>query len=282
MRGKSNAITAIPELLYRLDIAGCLVTIDAMGCQREIAAQIIDQKGDSCLALKGNQSGMHDTIRQFFERSRDRDWQFDEGVLARPIPYYYAQTTEKGHGRIETRRCFVVAAATAWLTHEQLEAWAGLSSVACVESERTIQGKTVTEQRYFLTSLQSGDTPAAVKRGQGAQGTKARPEVGATTRHIAKELLRGVRSHWGIENALHWVLDVGFREDESRVRRGNAPNNLATLRRLSVSLVRADKTIAAGVKARRLRAGWDAAYLLTLLAGQQVPDQEQDKQKQTV
>ena len=242
---KSNEITAIPLLLYRLDIEGCLITIDAMGCQRDIAQQIQDQKADYCLALKGNHKDLHNTVQQFFTRSRSNQWHFDEGVLARPIEYWSCQSLEKGHGRIERRRCFVVRAATAWLTEEQLSAWSGLSCVACVESERTIRGVTTVEQRYFLTSL----SPTSKKS-------------------IAKQVLRGVRSHWGIENHQHWLLDVAFREDDSRIRRDNAPANFATLRRLALALVTKDTTTKASKRIKRLKAGWDNDYLLTLLAGQ--------------
>lgn len=141
----------------------------------------------------------------------------------------------------------VVRAATAWLTEEQLSAWAGLSCVACVESERTIGGVRTVEQRYFLTSL----SPSEIK-----------------AKSVAKQVLHGVRSHWGIENQQHWLLDVAFREDDSRVRRDNAPANFATLRRLALALVTRDKTSKASKRIKRLKAGWDNDYLLTLIAGQ--------------
>lgn len=247
VRDKSNEITAIPELLYRLDISGCLITIDAMGCQKEIAEQIHRQGGDYCLALKANHKDLHNTVEQFFIRSRANNWKFDEGVFACPIKHRQCQSQEKGHGRIEIRRCFVVEAATAWLTEEQICAWKGLSCVACVESERTVRNKTTIERRYFLTSLS-----LAAKKGKS----------------LAREILQGVRSHWSIENNLHWVMDVAFREDDSRVRRDNAPANLASLRRLALALVKQDTSITASLKAKRLKAGWDNDYLLALLAGQ--------------
>jgi predicted transposase YbfD/YdcC len=125
VRDKSNEITAIPELLYCLDMEGCLVTIDAMGCQKEIAAQIYERKADYCLALEGNHPDLHNTVRNFFTRSPASEWRFDEGVLARPIEYWRCQSREKGHVRMETRRCYVARAATAWLTEEQLSAWPG-------------------------------------------------------------------------------------------------------------------------------------------------------------
>ena len=218
-----------------------------MGCQKEIAAQIRDQKADYYLALKGNHKDLHNTVQQFFERSRANKWQFDEGVLARPIEHWQCRSVEKGHGRKEIRRCFVVQAATAWLTQEQLGEWAGLAYVACVERERIIQGKTTVEQRYFLTSLEVSNTQK---------------------KFILKQILHGVRSNWGIENQQHWLLDVAFREDDSRVRRDNAPANFATLRRLALALVTQDKSMKASKRTKRLKAGWDNDYLLTLLAGQ--------------
>lgn len=138
---KSNEITAIPALLYRLDIEGCLITIDAMGCQRALAEQIVEQKGDYCLALKGNQKDLYNTVTAFFTTSRANDWHFGEGVLARSIEHFVYQSVEDGHGRRETRRCFVAEAKDAWLTEEQLVNWAGLACVVCVESERTIRSR---------------------------------------------------------------------------------------------------------------------------------------------
>ena len=244
---KSNEITAIPALLYRLDIAGCLVSIDAMGCQTKIAEQIIEQKSDYVLALKANQGTLFAEAKRFFTASRERGWHFDEGVLARPIEHWQCQSAEKGHGRIEIRRCFVVRAESLWLTAETLSAWRGLRYVACIESERTVRGKTSVEQRYFLTSL----SPAGKNPG-----------------NIALQILSAVRNHWGVENRLHWVLDVAFREDHSRIRKGNAVQNMATLRRLTQSVLQRDKTVNIGVAGKRLKAGWDNDYLLSLLTGQ--------------
>ena len=187
---KSNEITAIPLLLEFLELRGCIVTIDAMGCQREIAAHIIAQKADYLLSLKGNQGVLHEEVGEYFAWAQKT--QFKE------IEYDYSQTIEKDHGRIEERRCFVTED-TEWFT-EKAE-WAGLRSFIMVEAAREVIGQAATvERRYFISSL------------------------GAN----AKQALRAVRCHWQVENSLHWVLDVAFREDACRTRTGHGPENLAT------------------------------------------------------
>lgn len=222
--GKSNEITAIPTLLAHLDLHEQVVTIDAMGCQREIAAQIVEQGGDYVLALKANQPDLFADVRESF-------------VLAEPPDVEESRTIGKGHGRIEIRTCRTIAdpETIAWLDPEG--AWSGLRSIAEVTGERRIDGVITRQTRYYVSSL-PGE---------------------------AKVIAAAVRSHWGIENSVHWVLDVAFREDLNRARIGHSAENLALLRKLALNLLRTEPTRKVGVKASRLRAGWDTAYLLRVL-----------------
>ena len=226
---KSNEITAIPKLLSLLDIKGLIVTIDAMGCQKQIAKQIVEQGGDYVLAVKDNQPTLRRDIEELFEWALRRDFV--------GLPSAKTEHTEKGHGRIETRRL--------WMTTELgliqgRAAWHGLRCVAMIESCRTIAEKTTTERRYYISSL---DT----RNGQ--------------------ELARACRAHWGVENGLHWSLDVAFREDECRVRKGHGAENLSRLRRIGLTLLKQETTEKVGIKTKRLRAGWDHDYLLQILGG---------------
>lgn len=224
---KSNEITAIPELLALLDISGCIVTIDAMGCQKEIARLIIEDSGDYVLALKENQGQLYREVKELFE---------DEGLVASEGDFH--ETVNKGHGRLEHRRCWSIADQE-YISYLNLKGeWRGLRSVAKVTGERRIGEKVSIESRYYISSLPGG----------------------------AEQLLRAVREHWGIENSLHWVLDIAFREDESRVRKGHGPENLATMRHMALNLLRRETSSKGGVKARRLRDGWDETYLLKVLS----------------
>lgn len=225
--GKSNEITAIPTLLARLDLHEQVVTIDAMGCQREIAAQIVEQGGAYVLALKANQPELFADVRESF-------------AVAEPPDVEESRTIGKGHGRIEIRTCRTIAdpATIAWLDPEG--AWPGLRSIAEVTGERRIDGVVTRQTRYYVSSL-PGD---------------------------AKVIAAAVRSHWGIENSVHWVLDVAFREDLNRARIGHSAENLALLRKLALNLLRTEPTRKVGVKASRLRAGWDLTYLLRVLGVQ--------------
>ena len=197
---KSNEITAVPDLLERLDIAGCIVTLDAMGCQKEIATQIIEQGGDYVLALKGNQGGLLNQAKALFDEVQGKD--FDDCKQS------HTRTVSKGHGRTETRDYWL--AEDGWLGGRKAE-WTGFRCFGKVRSRRTIDGETSEETRYFITSL-----PCKAKR-----------------------FAKAVRAHWGIENGLHWVLDVTFGEDASRVRKGHAAENLSIVRRLSQSALKA-------------------------------------------
>lgn len=228
---KSNEITAIPELLCALELEGCVVTIDAMGCQKDIADKIIEAKADYVLALKGNHATVHEEFREYFDDA------VPAGADARtPLPegMDFHQTVEKGHGRIETRRYWQTSD-IGWFEDKQL--WRGLRSVGMVESIRDVGGETSIERRLYLSSLQLD-----VQRFAGA-----------------------VRSHWGVENSLHWTMDVTFGEDQSRARTQFAAQNLATLRRIVLNLLKKDKTPRLSLRRKRIIAGLDDNYLKKLL-----------------
>ena len=234
---KSSEITAVPELLRVLELAGCIVTLDAMGCQKRIAKEIIEAEADYVLALKGNQEKVHEEVRSFLdatleEKKRKRPTGAEVPKEAQNLKAL--ETVEKDHGRMETRR-YYQSDCLDWFADK--EKWEGLQSVGMVESVREIKGKTTIERRYFLSSLPLG----------------------------VETFARAVRSHWGVENKLHWVLDVCFREDQSRAREGHAAENLATLRRLALNLLKREKTKKRGIRGKMLNAGWDHPYLLRLL-----------------
>jgi predicted transposase YbfD/YdcC len=225
---ESNEVTAIPQLIELLDLKDCVVTIDAAGCQKEIAAQIVAKDADYVLALKANQPTLHEQVSDYFLGQLGEEK--PDGKVRRH------RQVEEGHGRTETRETFVAPATTEMIAPG---AWVGLATIVlvirhCVDH---VTGKASDEVRYFISSL-----PAKVKRLAGV-----------------------VRQHWGIENGLHWVLDVAFNEDRMRQRDRNGIENLALLNRLAVSLLRQDKTVKAGVKCKRKTAGWDDDYLLHLL-----------------
>lgn len=222
---KSNEITAIPQLLALLRIKGCIVTIDAMGCQTKIAEQIIEQEGDYVLALKGNQSTLASEVEEAFIDADVKDYAGMESE--------FMETVEHGHGRIETRR-YRTLGDLSGVPRSAL--WQGMNMIGMVESQRTLDGKTSCETRFFIGSIGTDATCFA----------------------------RAVRDHWGIENALHWTLDVAFREDDSRVREPAARENLAVLRHIALTRLKKDNT-KLGIKNKRLKAGWDERYLAKLL-----------------
>lgn len=234
---KSNEITAVPELLRALELGGCIVTLDAMGCQKKIAREIIEADADYVLALKGNQATVHEEVKTFLDAAlTERTAPRPVGARLTPGAAHLAlwETVEKDHGRIETRRYFQ-SAELDWFADQSK--WEGLKSVGLVEATREVGGKQTVERRYYLSSL-----PLDVET-----------------------FAKAVRGHWGVENKLHWVLDVWFREDQSRARTGYAAENLATLRRLALNLLKRERTKKRGIKGKQLNAGWDHAYLLRLL-----------------
>ena len=223
---KSNEITALPVLLQLLELKGCIVTIDAMGCQKAIARTILQQEADYVLTLKANHGLLYEEVQRFFAWARQR--RFADVAHEK----YY--TLDGKQGRIEARHYWVVSDLT-WLTAKS--EWAGLGSVGMVERQRTVAGKTTMEVHYYLTSL----------AGSGQQFGEA------------------VRTHWRVEKGLHWVLDVAFQEGQSRLRRDPAAENFAVLRHLALSLLRQESTCTNGFKVKRLKAALDEDYLTRVL-----------------
>jgi len=225
---KSNEITAIPKLIKMLDLAGATVTIDAMGCQKEIAKVITDQEADYVLALKENHPTLYDDVTLFFEEGKATD--FAE------IDHEYHETVDGDHGRIETRRYWITSDIE-WLGAKA--SWSNLQSIGMVESCREMGDKVASETRYFLTSVPCDGVRFA----------------------------QAVRQHWGIENSLHWVLDVSFDEDACRIRKDKGAQTFSVLRHIALNLLRRESSHKRGIKARRKRAGWDRGYLLRVLTG---------------
>ena len=227
---KSNEITAIPELLRLLEFSGCIVTIDAMGCQTAIAEQIVAQQADYVLAVKGNQANLEEDMALFFRLAQQNNFQ--------KVSYTYARTTNKDHGRVEVRQCWAISGADSRHFLRDADRWRGLQSLAMVTSQRQMDGHTTSETRYYITSL-SND---------------------------AARILHAVRGHWGIENALHWVLDVVMGEDGSRIRKDHAPQNMAALKRFALSLLKQEKTLKRGIQGKRLKAAMNPDYLRNVLS----------------
>lgn len=230
---KENEIVAIPKLLELLDLTGATVTIDAMGCQTQIAEKIVQNGGDYVLAVKENQPALHDALKRHL----------DEMILENftGVRHGFVKTVDGDHGRIETRRVWVTDQLDDWLDESQRSRWAGLRSVAVVEGQREVPAKSTSiERRYFISSLAGAD---------------------------ASRMAACVRGHWSVENKLHWVLDVSFAEDQARQRKDHSAENFSRLRRIALNLLRREKTRRRGIKGKRLNAAWDHDYLLKLLAG---------------
>lgn len=235
---KSNEITALPHLLRVLELAGCIVTIDAMGCQKTIAKEIIEADADYVLALKGNHETVHEEVKTYLDDAIVQAAAAPKGKSpAKPAPpLAFWETVEKDHGRLEIRRHWQ-SGALDWFADRKK--WEGLRSVGVVESVRQVgTDEPTVERRYYLSSL-------AVE---------------------VERFARAVRGHWSVENSLHWCLDVQMGEDQSRARTGHAAENLATLRRLALNLLKRDRTKKRGLRGKQLNAGWDHGYLLRLLA----------------
>ena len=239
---KSNEITAIPILLEMLDLSGSIVTIDAMGTQKAIAGQIISHKADYVLALKGNQTNLHADVKAILDQAIAEQWR---DAQDKPITHTCFQKREKDHGRIETRTCWAMTCPD-WV--EDFALWKDLRSIAVIESTRNINGQISCERRYFLSSLLPN----------------------------AKQIGQAVRFHWGIENSVHWVLDMVFREDECRIRKDNAPQNMATLRHITLNMLNQEKTTKRSLQRKRLLAAWQPAYLEVLLFGNSQNEKEQN------
>jgi predicted transposase YbfD/YdcC len=224
---KSNEITAVPRLLELLHIAGCIVTIDAMGCQTAIAEEIVNKEADYVLQVKANQPTLHAELEAYFEHALANDFV--------GVEHDFFEASERGHGRKEVRRV--------WSTNDvsalsDARRWAKLNTIAMLDSERTVNGTTSRERRYVISSL---------------------PKASAAL------IARAMRKHWGIENGLHWVLDIALREDENRVRAHHAAENFALMRHVALNMLKAENSKKLGIKNKRLKAGWSGDYLLQVL-----------------
>lgn len=224
VKNKSNELTAIPELLRVLTLSGCIVTIDAIGCQSEIVKSIVAQNADYVITLKKNQKNLYQSVEQLFTQAIKTDFP--------GMTHTYYQTSDAGHSRSEIRQHLILSDIASRVDPEHK--WSKLNSIGMVKSLRSVNGKTTISTRYYISSLENN----------------------------AEILSKAVRSHWDVENRLHWVLDVSFREDDCRIRKDNAPENFSTLRRIALNLLNQETTLKRGVKTKQLRAGWDDKYLV--------------------
>lgn len=243
VEGKSNEITAIPELIKVLDLAGCIVTVDAMGCQTEIVKRIVEKEADYVLALKKNQGNLYKQVKQIFKEAiasgvarKEGEKNQIEALEGERYSISSYQTREWNRGREEIRNYLMISQVADRIDPQGK--WEKLNSIGMVESVRIVEGKISVETRYFISSLENN----------------------------AKLLAEAIRSHWGIENSLHWVLDVGMREDKSRIRKDNAPANFAVLRHIAVNLISQNKSRKLGVKSKQFLAAIDEEYLTEILA----------------
>ena len=224
---KSNEITAIPELLDMIDVKDSIVTIDAMGCQKEIAKKITSGQADYVLSLKENQKTLYEDIKEIFIKS--------QACLYKKVLHRKKIEKVRDHGRVETRRYTLISARDSLMFELR---WPGLKGIGKLETVRTVKHEVIKSTRYFITSLAYEDID---------------------------DFIKAVRNHWQIEINLHWSLDVSFREDESRVRQGNAAENLAIVRRIALNLLKQEKTLKNGISCKRKKAGWDNPYLMKVL-----------------
>ena len=227
---KSNEITAIPQLLKALDVSGCIVTIDALGCQTEIAETIIDQDADYALSLKENQGRLYEDVKLLFDDLESSDYT--------AYTYDHARTVNKGHGRIEIRECWTISDPEVLCHLRGFDNWKKLQTVSRIRSQRWVGDEKSIEDRYHIASICG-----------------------------AKPVLRTVRSHWSIENKLHWVLDIAFDEDRHRLRKEHGPENFAVLRHIALNLLKQENSLKRSIKGKRLVAGWNVDYLLKVLSG---------------
>jgi predicted transposase YbfD/YdcC len=227
---KSNEITAIPELLKILDITDCIVTIAAMGCQKDIAQAIVDAQADYVLAVKKNQGRLYEDLQDLFAGAAE--------VAFREVPHDYARSLDKDHGRLEIRQCWTIDDEQYLDYLPTRHEWPQLTTIAFVQRERRLPDKTTLESAFYISSLAND----------------------------AARILDATRQHWSIENALHWTLDVAFHEDLNRARLDHSAQNLAILRHIALNLLKQENSLKVGLKAKRLRAGCDDAYLLNILA----------------
>ena len=226
---KSNEIPAVPELLEMLKIEGCIVTLDALHCQTQTVAKILEKKADYVLPVKENQPRLLEALQGLFDDPEEMRW----------VECDSYRTVNKGHGRIETRECWTTSDPEYLKYIATLADWRGLQSIAMVQAVRQTGEHTTTSRRYFISSLETN----------------------------AELMLRAVRTHWGIENTVHWVLDITFREDDSRIRRGYGAENFAVLRHIVLNLLKRENSAKRSLRAKRKKAAWDDDYLLKVLTG---------------
>jgi len=227
--GGSNEITAVPELLDALEIAGCTVTLDAIHCQTETVETIVDKGADYVLPVKENQPRLLEALQGLFDDPGEMHW----------VECDYHRTEDRGHGRVEIRECWSTSDPEYLNYIGTLAEWRGLQSISMIQAERQVGDQTTVSRRYFISSLNRD----------------------------AERLLKAVREHWGIENKVHWVLDITFREDDCRIRKGHGAENFAVLRHIALNLLRRETSAKRSLKGKRMKAALDEKYLLKVLIG---------------